>query len=181
MARRRRSRRSYRKGRWSANIKQIAYQDTTDLNDGQFFSSLTICANPVQSDNTVSQQYTVKNIQLALTVETNQLNIIEYIENLCGYIIYVPQGMTITSDYPFQHPEYIMAYKFYGSPAPEYSGNGATNMYSKVYPLRVRTRLARRLQTGDSVVFMLTGRGEVNTEAKDLQINGLVRWWTKAN
>lgn len=178
MARRRRSRRSYRKGRWSANIKQISYQDDTELFNGNFYSSLTICSNPIQSDNTVSQQYTVKNIQLALTVEANNTTILNYVENLIGYIMYVPQGMNVTSSYPFQHPEYIMAYRYYGSPAPETSSPPAT----KAYPLRVRSRLARRLQTGDSIIFLLTGFGQDNPGIdKNLQINGLVCWWTKAN
>lgn len=90
--------------------------------------------------------------------------------------MYVPQGMSVTVDYPQQHPEYIMAYRFIGSPENESTAaaSGVRN------PLRIRSRLARKLQTGDSIIFLLVG---VNTGTAnlDVDIHGLVRWWTKAN
>ena len=90
--------------------------------------------------------------------------------------MYVPQGMTITVDYPKQHPEYIMGMRFYGSP--EYENSSIGSMRN---PLSIRTRLARRLQTGDKIIFLLLGQNTNTSNVLNLQINGVLRWNTKAN
>ena len=54
--------------------------------------------------------------------------------------MFVPQGMNVTTDYPFLHPEYIMATRYYGSPESE--GNGTNSAVSGVRnPLKIKTRL----------------------------------------
>lgn len=167
MARKRIRRRYRRKGRWSSNIKPIENQTITFPGNTKTSASITLCYNPAQTDTTVSQQYTVKNVELNFEIDStaNQL------ESFCGYIMFVPQGMTIGDDYAELHPEYIMAMRFYGSP-------DADTPYRN--PLRIKTRLSRRLNTGDSIIFYITG---VNTYSQALNstINGLLRWWTKAN
>lgn len=40
--------------------------------------------------------------------------------------------------------------------------------------------MARRLNTGDSVILFITGYNEASS-AEQLQLNGLIRWWTKTN
>ena len=111
------TRRKYykRKGRWSANIKTITDERINNIPSGSFYFTKDLCLNPAQSDATVSQQYTVKNIELSYELETiyAQGSDLHFdLEGLTAYIMYVPQGMTVTETYPNFHPEYIMAMRF---------------------------------------------------------------------
>lgn len=179
MARRRYRRKYYRsKGRWSANIKTLTNQSIVAPQLSSFFAANTLCENPVQVDSTVSQQYTVKNIEFSYEIESPNSGNTNQIESLCAYIMYVPQGMTVTETYPNSHPEYIMAYRFLGSPNSEGSGDNLLNPGR--LPSKIKTRLSRRLQTGDSVIFLITGVNGATTQ-NILNLNGLIRWWTKAN
>lgn len=164
-----------RKGRWSANIKTLTNFSIPAPLNSSFFGIQNLCTNPLQEANTVSQQYTVKNIELSFEMEigTTANN---QVENLIAYIMYVPQGMTVTEIYPNQHPEYIMAYRFYGSP--NLDNNSEINI-NPFKAFRIKTRMARRLQTGDRVILLIVG---VNNGTENvLNYNGIVRWWTKAN
>jgi len=177
MARRYR-RRTYRrsKGRWSANIKTLTAQTINLAGNSSFYSTTDLCTNPVQSDSTVSQQYTVKNVELNYEIDSNAPNIVE---GLTSYIMYVPQGMTVTETYPNQHPEYIMAYRFLGSPNYDNDSLTGTTSVGRL-PCKIKTRLARRLQTGDKVILLIVGLNQADT-SQLIRFNGLVRWWTKAN
>lgn len=176
---RRRTRRYYRKkGKWSANIKTLTNQTISTTPSSSFYGTSTLCTNPVQTDSSVSQQYTVKNIELSYEIEYTGSSVgnDKYIEGLTVYVMYVPQGMTVTETYPNNHPEYIMAYKFLGSPNSDATGGNGPSRN----PLKIKTRMARRLQTGDSVILLIVGRNETSN-AVPIEFNGLVRWWTKAN
>ena len=152
------TKRYYSKKRYSPNIKTIN-REIEGIEAGLFYATNDLCLNPVQQDNTVSQTYTVKNIEFTFNLDmplegnNEQANL----ENLICYIMYVPQGMNIGIDYAQQHPEYIMAMRFMGGP--EWDGNTSAGNRN---PLKVKTRLARRLQTGDKIVFYLTGTCEAN-------------------
>lgn len=177
MARRRYSRRYRRRSaRWSPNITNILSSIAAAEPGAAFFGTIDLAVNPAQSNQSVSQTFTVKNIELTIQLETPSSTGWSVIENATGYIMYVPQGMQVTVDYATQHPEYIMAYRYIGTPENESaaSASGVRN------PLRVRSRLARKLQTGDSIVFLIVG---VNTgsASQNVDVRGLVRWWTKAN
>lgn len=177
-----RKRRYYRKkGRWSANIKTLT-NSTIEATSGTFYGATDLCQNPVQVDTTVSQQYTVKNVEVSFEIDfpngqssaLGGLNI----EGLTSYIMFVPQGMTVTETYPNTHPEYIMAYKFYGSPNYEFTSTDIVNPGRN--SVRVKTRLSRRLQTGDKIILLIVGNNGGNNTI-NLEYNGIVRWWTKAN
>lgn len=175
MPRRRYTRRYRRRSsRWSPNIANLLSQVNAPA-DSSFIGTIDLATNPVQSNQSVSQSYTVKNIELTLQLEVSN-NGWAYLENCTGYIMYVPQGMNVTVDYPQQHPEYIMAYRFIGSP--EYESAATAGIRN---PIRVRTRFARKLQTGDSIVFVIVGVNITNASNFNVDIHGLVRWWTKAN
>lgn len=172
MARKTYKKRYYKKSRWSANIAE--HQNTTTIPaSSQFYINTKLCENPVQSTGTVSQPYTVKNVEFTFTFDSTQMAM--YLDRIIGYIIYVPQGMNIDENYAQQHPEYIMAYRFFGNA--EYES--ATNSGKKT-PLRVKTRLARRLQTGDSIQLLITGVNSYSQQ-NSLIYSGVCRWWTKAN
>ena len=173
MARKYIRRRYYRrKGRWSANIKTLTEQAINTASNSSFYGATDLCSNPVQLDTTVSQQYTCKNIELSFEIEsssTNELNI----EGLTSYIMFVPQGMIVTETYPNTHPEYILAYRYIGSPTIDGQQPGRL-------PVKIKTRMARRLQTGDKIILLVVGTN-TSTDAPVLRFGGLVRWWTKAN
>ena len=176
MARKRRTRKYYRKkGRWSANINNI--NSVQRFEPGTNYLAVTLQSNPAQNQATVSQQYTVKNVELSYEIEVTANNAARGIENLQGYIIYVPQGMIITETLPYNHPEYIMAYRWLGSPNYE-DGNNPENVGRN--PMFIKSRLSRRLQTGDSIVFLVIGTNDFEVNL-DVSIRGLVRYWTKAN
>lgn len=129
--------------------------------------------NPGQNDNTVSQKYTVKNIEFTYSVETDiSNNAKENLENISSYIMYVPEGMIVTETYPNSHPEYIMAYR--------YQGSIFSDVNVVVLP-KIKTRLARTLNTGDKIICLTTGSNTLTSAALPISIKGLVRWWTKAN
>jgi len=65
--------------------------------------------------------------------------------------------MTVTETYPNYHPEYIMAMRFYGSPETE--STAYPTAFKAIY--KIKTRLSRRLQTGDSIQFLLIGFNQV--------------------
>lgn len=181
MARKSYKKRYYkRKGRWSANIKDI--EDEQTLAPGVISgNSIDLCLNPVQSNITVSQQYTVKNIELSVFLEISQpgTTIQDYgskIEDIQHYIMYVPQGMNLTTDYNLEHPEYIMAYYYQGNPASDSISNSSLG-----YKLKIKSRMARRLQTGDRVIYFWKARNQDTSNSSTVRLGGLVRWWTKAN
>ena len=174
MARRRRySKRYYRKGRWSANIKQIINQEIQAPANSQFYGFIDLATNPAQSDTTVSQQYTVAHTQFSFTLDNFYSGNEAAIDSATAFIMYIPQGYTITSAIVSQHPEWIMSMRFYGKII-------ADSNSRDIKPLSISTRVKRRLQTGDKIVFFLTGNNTA-TGGQTIQVNGILRWWTKAN
>lgn len=161
-----------RTGRWAPNIQKVR-DALTVTGSGEFYGNIALTSNPVQSNATVSQTYTVKNFEINFTIESS---FPRYLENITVYIMYVPQGMTVGDDYYQQHPEYIMAYKYLGSPGI----SETTGEFQQYQPIRVRTRMARKLQTGDLVILYIQGT-HTNTDTHTLNVDGITRWWTKAN
>lgn len=174
----------YKRPKWSANIKQIGEelggdQSITATPNQYFYVTEDLCTNPVAAITNVSQTYTVKNIEVSVEISGNWMGSTQtgtsQIENVSYYIMFVPQGMTITTEYAQEHPEYIMAYQFIGSPTADVIGNGS------IYPPRkIKTRLARRLNTGDKIILFIRGLNN-STSSSKFELHGMVRWWTKAN
>lgn len=176
MARAKRTRRRYKRAKWSANIQEIN-NVTIPADSGQWAGTTTLVTNPVQSTLGVSSIYTVKNFDINFTIETRLTGSdLNDLEAITAYIMFVPQGMNVSETYNLDHPEYIMNYKYLGSPP----GSTTTSELQQFQPYKVRTRLSRKLNTGDSVILFLKG---TNTGANQVNIllSGLIRWWTKAN
>lgn len=170
MARRRYRRYRRRSGKWSANIFEINQQEIS-ASPFDWSGTATLATNPSQTNLGVSQTYTVKNFDISFTIESSAPTTLEAIT---VYIMFVPQGMNVSETYNVDHPEYIMNYKYLGSPT--VAGTGETQQFQ---PIRVRSRLSRKLNTGDSIVLFLKGYN--TAAAATIQLSGLVRWWTKAN
>lgn len=165
-------RKYYKKSKWSANIKQIANQEIEANADSIFYGYIPLCTNPPQSDNTVSQQFTVARTQFSFTLDNIFDGNDKKIDSATGYIMFVPQGYQITSDIVYQHPDWIMSMRFYGKIV-------ADSNSVMIRPLSIRTNMKRRLQTGDQLIFLLTGVN-TSTAGQTIQLNGVIRWWTKA-
>lgn len=189
---RRRYRRYYRKRRsYAPNIEEI--NQTLTASPGTFTHIENLALNPSQTDLLVSQKCTVKNFSIDFVIENENydegtLNI----EALCVYIMYVPQGYDLDENaypnYNIDHPEFILAYKYIGSPSSERTDAYGTNFgavevkHGQHYqPHRIRSRLGRKLNTGDSIVMFVKGINQSQDTTYTLRINGLVRWWSKAN
>jgi hypothetical protein len=179
---RRRYRRSYRRrsGRWAPNIVKIS--STVNAPSGEFSNSEDLALNPIQLNTGVSQAFTVKNFEISFTIEAETVTALNLIESITAYIMYVPQGMTVTNGYYAEHPEYIMAYKYLGQPtAARLNSFNEQQIENQQYqPYRIRTRLSRKLQTGDRVILYIQGSNQ-STTTQQYNINGIVRWWSKAN
>lgn len=177
------TRRKYYKrktARWAPNIAKI--RDSISATTGEFGANSTLAFNPAQSTGSVSQTYTAKNFDITFTIEASSTDSANYIEGITVYIMYVPQGMTVGNDYYQLHPEYILNYKYLGSPQGKSESATTTGGQEsqQFQPVRVRTRMARKLQTGDQIILYVNGTN-TSSDSQTLLIDGLVRWWTKAN
>lgn len=171
MARSRRYRRSTRRpGKWSSNI--VSLESAIQFTAGDFYTSTDLATNPAQTSSSVSQQYTVKNVEFTYRIELNNIDENRDLEMLQMYVVYIPQGFSITLNTIEQHPEWVMAYQFIGNP-----DSDAVQRYQ---PRKIKTRLARRLQTGDSIKLLIYGSNK-STSSLGGTVSGIVRWWTKAN
>ena len=178
-----RFRRRYRKkiARWSPNIVKISSKNVAQI--GEFFNYETLATNSIQVSTGVSQAYTVKNFEITFTIESapSHLNVDgnanTELESITAYIMFRPQGMEMTSTYYADHPEYILAYKYLGSP----SFSNTENETQQYQPYRIKTRLSRKLQTGDSVILYIQGSNQNDELPQYYYIDGIVRWWSKAN
>lgn len=179
MARSRRTRRYRRRsGRWAPNIVKIS--STNNASAGEFFNYEELAVNPLQANTGVSQTFTVKNIEISFTIEGSVGANSNYIESVTAYVMYVPQGMNVTSSYYAQHPEYIMAYKYLGSPTLEFTPSTGSPTSQQYQPFKIRTRMSRKLQTGDKLILYIQGSNDYTAQVQ-YKIDGLVRWWSKAN
>lgn len=164
-----------RKEKWSPNINEFSSEVTFGINGVTVFDT-TICTNPAQNNTSVPQTFTVKNFEITFYCEGDATGVSE-IDDLCAYVMFIPQGYQITNDINIQHPEWILNYKFIGSP---YIEARTSQTFNYTIPHRVRSRLSRKLNTGDKVVLILKGTNK-NFDERTVQFHGLMRWWTKAN
>lgn len=172
MAKTKRTRRYRKTGKWSANIQELNNSTINASASSLFSGSSTLATNPSQNILGVSNVYTVKNFDINFTIETADA---QFIEMVTAYIMYVPQGMNVSENYNLEHPEYILNYKYLGSP--NITGTSESQQFQ---PIRVRSKMARKLQTGDSVILFLKGFNQKTTDTT-VSLSGLIRWWTKAN
>jgi len=172
---RRTRRRYYRRksGRWSSNIKGFKLEGAAE--PGEIFGdSYTIAQNPDQSNTNVSQMFTVKNVEVSAQIEANSSQTPQDIEDITYYIMYVPQGYPIDVTLPSKHPEWIMAYKYIGQAM-------TSTSTTPPLPQKIKTRLSRKLNSGDSIIFLFNGYNQNGQNTIGIKMRALVRWWTKAN
>ena len=91
-----------------------------------------------QSNTAVSQQYTVKNIEVAGQLEIETSNPAD-IEELTYYIMYVPEGYAIDLNLPLL---ILNGLWHINMPVNQLMASGL------IQPPKIKTRLSRRLNTG---------------------------------
>lgn len=165
-----------RSAKWAANLQEINTTTIQAAAQSQFNWTYVLAFNPTQTNTAVSQVFTVKNLEVNFYIDSNSVS--PNLEDICAYIMFVPQGMPVTLSYNLDHPEYIMAYKYLGSPSTDTTTLGNTGQ--QYQPTRIRTRLSRKLQSGDNVILFLKG-SNLGTADTTFDVHGLIRWWTKAN
>lgn len=164
--------RRYSRSKWSPNIQEIPTTSIVTAANSTFFQSFTLAFNPPQTTTSVTQVFTVKNVEVNFYIDTGASQHIS-LEDITAYIMYLPQGMNITPNFNIEHPEYILAYKYLGSP----TNDSSSQQYQ---PTRVKSRLSRKLQSGDNIILFIKGTN-VNTNETNFDFHALIRWWTKAN
>lgn len=175
--RRRFPRRIFRKRNWSSNIltseTTISFPVSSTYGGGS-----AICLNPVQSVSTVSQPFTVKNIKLSISANSATTAGVYRIDQLVAALVYVPQGYTVTYSTLNEHPEWFMAVKFLDNP--QVDDPNTSNIGYLQKPFTISTRLARKLQTGDSVQLCLFGTNK-SDQVVPIRFSFMAQWWTCAN
>lgn len=165
----------YKKKNWSSNIITSSTTITFPASS-TYGAGSALCLNPSQSVATVSQPFTVKNIKLSVSSVASQVAISDAVDNIIVAIVYVPQGYTVTYNTLAEHPEWFMAVKYIDNPSLEQSSaNG-----SQYKPFTVSTRLARKLQTGDSIQLCVFGTSSSSNPAP-VTFRFMAQWWTCAN
>lgn len=174
-----------RRHKWSTRLTNFSgAQSAAGLESFVIYQNL--CQNPAQSIDTISNLYTVKNIDCSIELQGTNSAVIE---NLQAYVMFIPQGYIPTgvpSSYqnaPFEHPEWIMAHRYYGSPQIEYqqSSTPQTALTPGFPPLKLKTRMARKLDTGDRIVIIILGKNTAVSGSAELSYSGIVKYNTKAN
>lgn len=166
----------YKKKNWSSNIITSSTTITFPASS-TYGAGSALCLNPSQSVSTVSQPFTVKNIKLSVSCVATDIGISGALDNIIVAIVYVPQGYAVTYNTLAEHPEWFMAVKYLDNPTIEQQSSTNGSQYK---PFTVSTRLARKLQTGDSVQLCVFG---TNTEATPaaVSVRFMAQWWTCAN
>ena len=177
MARRRYRRRYRKRGTWCSNIRELNTGSGSIIENtgtGVFSGTATLITNPNNNYEGANQMFTVKNVEATISASGNltRINDVQY------YVMYVPQGMNVASDYNEKHPEYILTYRYLGEP-----NYVDTSVAEGRNLIKMKSRLARKLNTGDSIILFVkaydTGLG--STGSISLKVSGVIRWWSKAN
>ena len=178
MARTKRIQKYYKKHIWSTRISNVeGYQSASGGN--KYIINYNLCQNPAQSDSTVSNKFTVKNIDLQLEVGIENAGQNTDLEDFQVFICYVPQGYvpsgtpSLYENVPYDHPEWIMVHRYVGLPLADSS--------TSYLPLHIKSRLARKLDTGDRIVLIILGKNTSTSTSYQIVYRGIVKYNTKAN
>ena len=175
---RRSYRRVYPRKKWASNIGNSTLNMTVPANSS-YAAGAAFALNPVQSPTTVSTPYTVKRVTLSIDAVTPQSEDFRLLQQVMAAIMYVPQGYAVTYNILNEHPEWIMAIKYMGEPSMYESPTSTGGNRNK--PFQVSSRLARRLQTGDSIQLVLFATNISTDTAANISFRFMARWWTRSD
>jgi hypothetical protein len=143
-------------------ILQLRKEFSVDA--GDFNTWIDLISNPTNADGYPMTGYveTIGRFSIDCTLEG-----VSSLDNVAIFVMYIPEGYVIqnmaNSSFSVlnQHPEWIMAYKYLGSPTQssgELAGQGCQ-------PTRIRSRVRRNLMTGDRIVLLISGTNSSSTSS----------------
>jgi hypothetical protein len=123
---------------------------------GNFYTYIDLITNPsnVNYNGLTGYVETIGRFSIDCTLEGTQS-----LDNVAMFIMYIPEGYSISTEVNNpnnvlnQHPEWIMAYKYLGSP----TQSTGDQVNQGCQPTRIRSRVRRNLMTGDRIVLLITG------------------------
>jgi hypothetical protein len=139
------------------NNQILQLQKQFSVSSGEFLTTVDLITNPTNVDTYHLTGYveTIGRFAIDCTLEgPSTLN------NVAMFIMYIPEGYNITStgdnslSVINQHPEWVMAYKYLGSPTEPHDSIGGQGCQ----PTRIRSRVRRNLMTGDRIVLVIAGK-----------------------
>lgn len=136
-------------------ILQLQKQFTAE--SGEFLTTVDLITNPTNVSTTQLTGYveTIGGFSIDCTFEGAST-----FNNVAMFIMYIPEGYSIASNVALslsvinQHPEWIMAYKYLGSP----TEIDTSSVGQGCQPTRIRSRVRRNLMTGDRIVLVIAGK-----------------------
>lgn len=160
--------RTRRRGKkWSPVLVELNPNPQAIPASSSIFTALTICEN--SQNTTVAPTATVikvGNMKISFECESSANRTV--IASGVMFIMFVPQGLTPTADYPSQHPEYIMTWRSFNPTG----GIGAVTMQS---------RLKRNLNSGDKVIILYKIRNDDATAAITIAVRATATYVCCAN
>jgi len=126
---------------------------------------------PNDNDAEIPRSMLVGNSQLTTTIEAG-LNS-DMINDLVVALMRVPKDTTVQSNFIDAHPEWVLAYKYIGSPI-------GTNDAQQFQPIRIRSSKKIRLYTGDSIKLVAQYTKAVTTTSQvAFNVHGEIRLRTR--
>ena len=175
---RRSYRRAYPRKKWASNIGSSVLNMTVPINSTSA-AGAAFALNPVQSPSTVSTAFTVKRVKLSIEAVTPQSEDFRVLQQVIAAIMYVPQGYQVSYSILNEHPEWVMAIKYMGEPSMYESPTSTGGTRNK--PFQVSSRLARKLQTGDSVQLVLFATNTSTENTANISFRFLAQWWSRSD
>lgn len=166
------------KKRWASNVLPMDGNIVRD-NNGQFHYTLDLAKN--NSEGTSPAPVIIKTGNFRVQFDVNINVAATGLIAARAFVIYVPQGLLSTADYPNiqtlvnNHPEWIMTWRQldFGN------ANAAGSVDTSV--VKFSSRLKRNLNTGDRIVFAIIGEGDFTGIQYAATIRGMTQFWTCAN
>lgn len=148
-------------------LKEI-YQNVTLTANTTTSATVDLVLNDVDGFSNLSVKNFATNLICELPLSPGNANV----EEVGYYIMFVPEGYTPAANFPFIHPEWIMNYSYIGTPLADNVPVG--------FNIRKTSRKARKLKPGDKIILFVLASNTTTTSA-DLNINGLVKYYSKRN
>lgn len=161
------------------NNQIIQLQQSISAATGNFNTYVDLITNPTNAYPNQMTGYveTIGRFSIDCTLEGAQS-----LNNVAMFIMYIPEGYTISNQVNNsnsvlnQHPEWIMAYKYLGSPT-----QSASDQISQgCQPTRIRSRVRRNLMTGDRIVLYITGTNSA-TQASTATLWAYLKFASRIN
>jgi hypothetical protein len=152
----RRNNRRFNKQPKLKNNQILQLHKTFTAATGNFTTQLDLITNPTNAYGGQMTGYveTIGRFSIDCTLEG-----VQSLNNVAMFVMYIPEGYAVedtvnsNNNVVNLHPEWIMAYKYLGSPTQ--SSNDQISQGCQ--PTRIRSRVRRNLMTGDRIVLIISG------------------------